>query len=324
MKEASSDLSEPRLQNILKCFTRCKLEIEKENKELIDLRNTNSRLEDEVKQARELEKSHRYHLQRSREMIENLQETVSHLVYLKRDMNKLKDELSVKDAKIFNIEKDKQEILQENNENITKIRNTFEKQLNEMQINCEEKVQQMQNEFDTQIAQFTCAIEELRNKMKEMETQHRDKMNIVVLEYEEKIQRGAAQITQLQDELTRQATRADSNIDTYRRRLEELEEKLKQNQFKQYLAQNTYSSQYEDCQVERPYSVNRDTYPVLCSGDAETSRGKYTPTICQNKTDKTNTLKVMYFGNEPQVMPKATEKKGSFNITKRRKLYNEK
>lgn len=42
-------------------------------------------------------------------------------------------------------------------------------------------------------------------------------MNVVVLEYEEKIQRGAAQIAQLQEQLTRQAARTDSNIDAYRR-----------------------------------------------------------------------------------------------------------
>lgn len=42
-------------------------------------------------------------------------------------------------------------------------------------------------------------------------------MNVVVLEYEEKIQRGAAQVTQLQEQLARQAARTDSNIDAYRR-----------------------------------------------------------------------------------------------------------
>lgn len=42
-------------------------------------------------------------------------------------------------------------------------------------------------------------------------------MNIVVLEYEEKIQRGAAQMGQLQEQLARQANSTDANIDAYRR-----------------------------------------------------------------------------------------------------------
>lgn len=42
-------------------------------------------------------------------------------------------------------------------------------------------------------------------------------MNVVVLEYEEKIQRGASQVAQLQEQLARQATRTDVNIDAYKR-----------------------------------------------------------------------------------------------------------
>lgn len=38
-------------------------------------------------------------------------------------------------------------------------------------------VQQVQHDSDTQVAQFTCVIEELRSKIKEMETEHRDKVN---------------------------------------------------------------------------------------------------------------------------------------------------
>lgn len=42
-------------------------------------------------------------------------------------------------------------------------------------------------------------------------------MNEVVLEYEEKIQRSAATVAQLQEQLARQAVRTDANIDAYRR-----------------------------------------------------------------------------------------------------------
>lgn len=63
------------------------------------------KLELELKETRELEKSHRYHLQTSREMIGNLQDTVSQLVYLKREAKKLKDEIVSKDMTITSIEK---------------------------------------------------------------------------------------------------------------------------------------------------------------------------------------------------------------------------
>lgn len=42
-------------------------------------------------------------------------------------------------------------------------------------------------------------------------------MNVVVLEYEEKLQRGAAQIAQMQEQLARQAARTESSMDAYRR-----------------------------------------------------------------------------------------------------------
>lgn len=63
------------------------------------------KLELELKEARELEKSHRYHLLSSREMIGNLQETVSQLVYLKRNEKKIKDELISRDCTISAMEK---------------------------------------------------------------------------------------------------------------------------------------------------------------------------------------------------------------------------
>ncbi|XP_063822278.1 uncharacterized protein LOC135072269 [Ostrinia nubilalis] len=158
-----------------------------------------------------------------------------------------------------------------------------------------------------------------------METEHSDKMNVVVLEYEEKIQRSAAQIAQLQEQLARQAARTDSNIDAYRRRLEELEEKIKQSQFKQYLAQSSYPSQYES-QVERPYSMNRSPYPETSSVDLEPvyeGKSKFTPAMSQ-KAPKPVPLQVMYYGPKTHCPgPPKVEKKG-FNITKKRKLYNEK
>lgn len=42
-------------------------------------------------------------------------------------------------------------------------------------------------------------------------------MNVVVLEYEEKIQRSASEISQLQEKLAMQTSRNDANIDAYRR-----------------------------------------------------------------------------------------------------------
>lgn len=105
-------------------------------------------------------------------------------------------------------------------------------------------------------------------------------------------------------------------------RLEELEEKLKQSQFKQYLAQSSYPSQNES-QVERPYSVSRDPYPDPCSVGLEPvydGKSKFTPVFNQNKAPRPAALQVMYYDNKtPRV-----EKKGQFNITKKRKLYNEK
>lgn len=76
-----------------------------ENEECKILRDANSKLEVELKEIREMEKSHRYHLLNSREMIGNLQETVSQLVYLKRDVKKLKEQISLKDTNIADIEK---------------------------------------------------------------------------------------------------------------------------------------------------------------------------------------------------------------------------
>ncbi|KAL0894029.1 hypothetical protein ABMA27_014095 [Loxostege sticticalis] len=324
-KQEEPNISNTRLQALLQSLSKCKIEFAKEREELTKVREVKVKLEAEVKETRELEKSYRYQLQTSREMIGNLQETVSQLVYLKRDIKKLKEEVSSKDSIINALQKEKEILSQQQSENINELKSTHDKQVEVLKITYEKKVQQVQNDSDTQIAQYACVIEELRSNIKDMETEHRDKMNVVVLEYEEKIQRGAAQIAQLQEQLTRQAARTDSNIDAYRRRLEELEEKLKQSQFKQYLAQSSYPSQYES-QVERPYSVSRDPYPETCSVGLEPvyeGKAKFTPTISQNKAPKPAALQVMYYGNKTPGASKV-EKKGQFNITKKRKLYNEK
>lgn len=63
------------------------------------------KLELELKETRELEKSHRYHLQASREMMENLQETVTQLVHLKRDVKKMKDEIVSKEMTLASMQK---------------------------------------------------------------------------------------------------------------------------------------------------------------------------------------------------------------------------
>lgn len=106
-------------------------------------------------------------------------------------------------------------------------------------------------------------------------------------------------------------------------RLEELEEKLKQNQFKQYLAQSTMPSQYES-QVERPYSANRDYLePAYSDPVLETPRPKAMTQNAQNKPVRPNTLQVTYYGNKTPNHQK-NDKKGPFNIAKKRKLYNEK
>ncbi|XP_030038860.1 eukaryotic translation initiation factor 3 subunit A [Manduca sexta] len=258
-------------------------------------------------------------------MIGNLQETVSQLVYLKKDAKKLKEEIMSRDKAILAMEKDRESIYGNHRKHIMDLQNTHEKEIEELKIHNETTVKQLHYESDTQIAQFTCTIEELRTKLRDVETEHKEKINVVVLEYEEKIQRSEFQVTQLQEQLARETARADANIDAYHRRLEELEEKLKQTQFKHYLAHRTYPSQYES-QVERPYSVERDyAEPNFVNLDStvEATKRKGVPSSSQNKTPRTNTLQVMYYGSNSN-LSKATEKKGSFHITKKRKLYNEK
>lgn len=109
-------------------------------------------------------------------------------------------------------------------------------------------------------------------------------------------------------------------------RLEELEEKLKQSEFKQYLARSAYPSQFET-QVERPYIATRkfDSSLVDMNPVHEAPRSKLLPMPTHEKLPKQNTqntLQVMYYGNKTPLQQ--TEKKGQFNITKKRKLYNNK
>ncbi|CAB3242445.1 unnamed protein product [Arctia plantaginis] len=313
-----------RLQNILNTLSRCKIDFTNESEECRKLREANSRLELELREVRELEKSHRYHLVSSREMIGNLQETVSQLVYLKRDVKRLKDQISSKEAGLIDLEKEKNNALQKHNENVIKLRAAYEKQIEDLKADSKREIQQIQHECDAQVAQFTCVIEELKAKMREIEAENRDKISVVVLEYEEKLQREVAQGAQLREQLARETTRTDLNIDAYRRRLEELEEKLKQSQFKQYL-ENSYPSHFES-QVERPYSVNREYTNYHLDINPSQDKAKL-PVSSQNKAAKsTNSLQVIYYDNKTDKTPKTKtcDKKGLFHITKKRKLYNDK
>ncbi|XP_059057130.1 golgin subfamily A member 4-like isoform X2 [Achroia grisella] len=334
VQKEKNDVQNTRLQTLVEILTKCKIDYLNDKEECKKLRETNIKMELELKECRELEKSHRHHLMASRQMIESLQETVSQLVYLKRDIKKLNDEIISKDATITSLEKDIENVLLKQKEKLAAMHEAHQKDIQEMLSNNEKRIQQVQHESDTQVAQFTCAIEELRSKMKDMEVDHRDKISVIVLEYEEKVQRGAAQIAQLQEQLAREATRTESSLGVYRQKLEELEEKLKQNQFKQYLAQNAYSSQYVasqyESQVERPYSANRDPYPQCLELDARIdsqslTKPHFAAVSTQNKQTKpTNTLQVMYYGNKTPKTTKNSSNKGHFNITKKRKLYNEK
>ncbi|XP_063378631.1 lamin-A-like [Cydia fagiglandana] len=311
--------SNDRLQNILQSLSKCKIEFKNEKEEIKMLRENNVKLELELKESRETEKSHRCHLATSREMIGNLQETVSQLVYLKRDIKKLNDDIVSKDAIILGLEKDKENIIQKHNASIQELRTVHEKHIEGVTIANERKIQQIQQDFDTSAAQMSCALEELRAKNREQEASYKDKMNEVVLEYEEKIQRSAALAAQLQEQLSRQAARTEANIDAYRRRLEELEEKLKQSQFKNYLAQSSYPS---ESQVERPYSMDRDPYEQ-CSVDLSPVLEAPKKVVSATQKTKPNTLQVTYYGNKTPSAQR-NEKKGQFNITKKRKLYNDK
>ncbi|XP_063620889.1 lamin-A-like [Cydia splendana] len=311
--------SNDRLQTILQSLSKCKIEFKNEKEEIKMLRENNVKLELELKESRETEKSHRCHLATSREMIGNLQETVSQLVYLKRDIKKLNDDIVSKDATILGLEKDKESIMQKHNASIQELRTAHEKHIEGVTIANERKIQQIQQDFDTSAAQMSCALEELRAKNKDQEASYKDKMNEVVLEYEEKIQRSAALVAQLQEQLSRQAARTEANIDAYRRRLEELEEKLKQSQFKNYLAQSSYPS---ESQVERPYSMDRDPYEQ-CSVDLSPVLEAPKKVIPATQKTKPNTLQVTYYGNKTPNAQR-NEKKGQFNITKKRKLYNDK
>ncbi|CAK1545348.1 unnamed protein product [Leptosia nina] len=253
-------------------------------------------------------------------MIANLQETVSQLVYLKRDVKKLKDQIVSKDSVITAMEKENENTARKHKDSLTDLQLAHETQINAMISDCDKKVQQIQIEAETQIAQITFVAEEERTKTKEMESNHKDKMNEVVLQYEEKIQRQAASVSQLQEELARQAARSDANIEAYRRKLENLEEKLKQSQFKEYLAHSTRSTQLYESRGERPYSVERDSREIYShhSDTMHDSPKRRLAAQRQGQSQKQGTLQVMYHDGKP----KSAEKKGQFNISKKRKLYN--
>nr|XP_034840375.1 uncharacterized protein LOC117996425 [Maniola hyperantus] len=231
-------------------------------------------------------------------MIGNLQNTVSHLVYLKRDIKKLRDEIVTKDLTITSMEKDKENIQQTCNQSIADLRKEHERHIEELTSINDKKLQQIQYDSDTKIAQFTCVIEELRGKIKDLEMKHKEKMNVVVLEYEEKIQRNAVEVTQLQEQLRMQAAKTDANIDAYRKKLEDLEEKLKQNQFKEYLAQSNYplhsSHSHLEKRVERPYSGQRDYTDATDFNSIPVYPSPKPMNQASNRNFNTPTLEVMH------------------------------
>ncbi|XP_047512557.1 MAR-binding filament-like protein 1 [Pieris napi] len=285
-----------RLQNILNQFSKCKKIFMNEGEECKNLKEINTKLLIELKEARELEKSHRYHLMSSREMIANLQETVSQLVYLKRDVKKMKDELVSKDSILDTLEKEKENVLRKHNEVLIELRAAHDKEMKDLAQDNNRRAREVQIDFDTQIAQMTFVAEELRNRIKQMENEHQEKMNAVVLEDEAKLQRQVG----LRERATKEAEASRAHLHAYRRKLEILEEKVKQSQFKEYLAQNIYTPEREG-KAERPYSVETNTtYGYNTPGPLTTQA-----THSDNKSE-------------------TNEKKGPFNIVKKRKLYTDK
>lgn len=77
----------------------------KKKDECVILKETNSKLELELKEAREHEKSYRVHMQSHLEMIGNLQETVSKLCYLRRDIKKAQEDIQLRDTTITVLKK---------------------------------------------------------------------------------------------------------------------------------------------------------------------------------------------------------------------------
>ncbi|CAF4937225.1 unnamed protein product [Pieris macdunnoughi] len=285
-----------RLQNILNQFSKCKKIFMNEGEECKNLREINTKLLIELKEARELEKSHRYHLMSSREMIANLQETVSHLVYLKRDVKKIKDELISKDSILDTLEKEKENVSRKHNEVLTELRAAHDKEMKDLAQDNNRRAQQVQIDLETQIAQMTFVAEELRNRIKEIENEHQEKMNAVVLEYEAKLQ----QQVRLQEGATKEAEASRAHLHAYQRKLEILEEKVKQSQFKEYLAQNIYPPEREG-KVEQPYSVETNATYGYNAPELLTTQATYS----DNKSE-------------------TNEKKGPFNIVKKRKLFTDK
>ncbi|XP_045532734.1 dynein regulatory complex protein 1-like [Pieris brassicae] len=266
-----------------------------EGEECKNFREINTKLLIELKEARELEKSHRYHLMSSREMIANLQETVSHLVYLKRDVKKIKDELVSKDSILDTLEKEKENVSRKHNEVLIELQAAHDKEIKDLVKDNDKRAQQVQIDLDTQIAQVTFVAEELRNRIREIENEHQEKMNAVVLDYEEKLQHQV----RLQERATKEAEASRAHLQAYQRKLEILEEKVKQSQFKEYVARSVYTPERES-KAERPYSVETNaTYGYNAPGQL-TARATHS----ENKSE--------------------TNEKGPFNIIKKRKLYTDK
>ncbi|XP_013180344.1 PREDICTED: uncharacterized protein LOC106126979 [Papilio xuthus] len=313
--------TDERLKNIIDKFSKWKIEYFTEKEECKKLREANTKLELELKEIQELAKSRGYHLQNTREMIENLQQTVSQLVYLKRDAKRLSDEIISKECTISALEREKEVIIQKQNEVLMEVRMSYEAQIEEVKAENENKIRQIQQVADTEVAQYRCANEELRSELNEAWAEHRDKTNTMVLEYEEKMQRCAAQNAQLQDQLCRQSASHDANIDAYRRKIAELEEKLKQYQFKEYLANN---APQHNVAAERPYSVNRETSSDHYSVDLNQIQGSSTSlprSMLKNTQRAPNAIQVTYSDVNP-VTANSNENKGQFKISKKRKLYN--
>lgn len=110
-------------------------------------------------------------------------------------------------------------------------------------------------------------------------------------------------------------------------KLEDLESKLKQSQFKEYLAHSNYPTQSSYSQlenrVERPYSCQRNYSDTR---DPNSNPVRPSPGSAVNQTAnrnlKTPSLQVIY-DNRAQNLS-GNENKGLFKITKKRKLFNEK
>lgn len=103
-----------------------------------------------------------------------------------------------------------------------------------------------------------------------------------------------------------------------------MEERIKQTQFKQYL-ENSTASQYDTIKAERPFSRQtqyQDSSIIDLDPVTETPK-TVTSSQMKNKSNSQKPLQVNYYGHKPPGSVTA-DKKGPFNIVKKRKLYNDK